>query len=218
MSLGEDCQVRPSLITSKNRMDISNRSTATVAGVGVVGDGKEASTLGQLTLLRDLVVEVVDDRNAHGLGTSLDPILGQLVSVTRVDGVQLVAQVVDAAHDGFEVPTLATLGDPSVHIVTERSEGDEGVVRRATTEDLGSRVSDVTVAIGLLGCGIVVVEVTAEKRQPLSKVKNIVEAEVRRATLDHEDLALREVGRETRGQNTTSGTAADDDVVVSIAG
>jgi hypothetical protein len=189
-----------------------------VTGIRVVGDGKEASTLGQLTLLRDLVVEVVDDRNAHSLGTSLDPILGQLVSVARVDGIQLVTQVVDTAHDGFEVPALATLGDPSVHIVTERSEGDEGVVRGATTEDLSSRVSDVTVAVGLLGCGIVVVEVTAEERQPLSKVKNIVKAEVRGAALDHKDLALREVGRETRGQNTTSCAAAHDDVVVSIAG
>ncbi|KAI6757402.1 hypothetical protein HG531_003227 [Fusarium graminearum] len=51
MGLGKNRQVGASLIASEDRVDISDGSTAAVAGVGVVRDGEEAGTLGQLALL-----------------------------------------------------------------------------------------------------------------------------------------------------------------------
>jgi hypothetical protein len=218
VGLSKDSQVRSSLITAEDRVDVGDRGAAATAGVGVVGDGEEASALGQLTLLADLVVEVVDDGNAHGLGAGLDPVLGQLVTVTRVDGVQLVAEVVNMAHHVLKVPALAALSNPSLHVMTEGTERDQGVVRRATTEDLGARVPNVAVAIGLLSCAIVVVEVTAEEAEPLSEVENVAEVEVGGASLDHENLALGEVGGEARSEDATSRAAADNDVVVGRAG
>jgi len=91
-------------------------------------------------------------------------------------------------------------------------------VRGASAEDLGSRVSDVAVAIGLLSCGIVVVEITTEQGQPLSKVQDVVEAKVRGTSLDHEDLVLGEIRRETGSQDTASGATAYNDVVIGGAG
>jgi hypothetical protein len=102
--------------------------------------------------------------------------------------------------------------------MTEGTERDQGVVRRATTEDLGARVPNVAVAIGLLSCAIVVVEVTAEEAEPLSEVENVAEVEVGGASLDHENLALGEVGGEARSEDATSRAAADNDVVVGRAG
>ncbi|KAI6759624.1 hypothetical protein HG530_010304 [Fusarium avenaceum] len=122
MSLRKDRQVGSSLIATENGVNVGNRSTAAVTGVGVVRDREETSALGQLALLGDFVVEVVDDGNAHGLRASLDPVLGQLVAMTAVDGVQLVAQVVDVAHNSLEIPTLAALSDPTIHIVAEGTE------------------------------------------------------------------------------------------------
>jgi hypothetical protein len=79
-------------------------------------------------------------------------------------------------------------------------------------------VSDVAVSIGLLSCGIVVVEVTTKKGQPLSEVQDIVEAKVRGTSLDHEDLALRKISGKTGSQNTASSATAYNDVVIGGAG
>jgi hypothetical protein len=122
MGLSKDRQVRSSLIAAENGVDIGNRSAAAVTSIGIVRDGEETSALGQLALFGDFVVEVVDDGNTHSLGASLDPVLRQLVTVTGMDGVQLVAQVINVAHNSLEVPTLAALSDPTIHIVAEGTE------------------------------------------------------------------------------------------------
>lgn len=49
-SVGQNSQVRSLLVTTKDGVDVSNRSTASVTIVGVVRDGEETNTLSQSTL------------------------------------------------------------------------------------------------------------------------------------------------------------------------
>lgn len=218
MSLGQNGQVGSSLLAAQDRVDVGNGGAAAAAVVGVVGDGEEAGALGQLALLSNLGVEVGDDGNVHGGGAGLDPVLAELVAVARVDGLDLVAQVVNVAHDGVKVPTGAALGDPSLHIMSEGTEGDEGVMGRAAAEDLCARVADMAVAHGLLGGAVVIVEIAAEKAEPFAEVEHVVEVEVRGTGLNKQDLALGKVGGQARGQDTASGTTSDNDVVEGGAG
>lgn len=160
----------------------------------------------------------MDDGNIHGLGAGLEPVLAKLVAVTGMDRLDRVAEVVDVAHNIIKVPTAASLSDPAIHIVLEWTEGDESVVRRAATEDLGARVSDMAVAIGLLSGAIVVVEVTAEEAKPLTEVENVAQGVIRWASLDHEDLALGKVGGQTVSQDAAGSTTAYNNVIVGGAG
>jgi hypothetical protein len=48
-----------------------------------------------------------------------------------VHGLDGVAQAIDDAGEGLEVPTLAALGDPVLAVILEGAEGDESVVARA---------------------------------------------------------------------------------------
>jgi hypothetical protein len=144
-SIGQDSQVRTLLVTTKNRVDVSDGSTAATAIVGVVGNVEEANTLRELTGVADVVVEVLNDRNVHGARTGLDPVLAELVTVTGVDRLHGVAQVVNDASEGLEVPALAALGHPLAAIILKGTERDQSVVARATTQDLGAGVADMAV-------------------------------------------------------------------------
>jgi hypothetical protein len=75
-------------------------------------------------------------------------------------------------------------------------------------------VPDVRVAIGLLGGGVVVVELTAEEVQPVLEEENAVVQVVRRAGLDEEDLLVGHVLGEAGSDNAASGTATDNDKVI----
>jgi hypothetical protein len=66
--------------------------------------------------------------------------------VVNVHGLDGVAQTIDDAGEGLEVPTLAALGDPVLAVILEGAEGDESVVARAAPQDLGARVTNMTVA------------------------------------------------------------------------
>jgi hypothetical protein len=66
--------------------------------------------------------------------------------VTAVNGLDSVPQVVEDASKGLKGPALATLFLPSSAVILEGTEGDESVVARATTQDLGARVTDMAVA------------------------------------------------------------------------
>lgn len=74
------------------------------------------------TLLTDLVVEVMDDRNVHGGRASLNPILANLVSVTWVNWVDLVAEVVNETHHGLETPSFGSQTLPDLTIILEWTE------------------------------------------------------------------------------------------------
>jgi hypothetical protein len=128
----------------------------------------------QTTCLTNLLVEVGYYGNVHSSRAGLDPVFADLVSVSRVHWLDLVAEIVDEAHHGLEVPSFASQTLPNLAVIFERSERDESVVRRATTEHFGARVSDVRVAwrtldlepsellrgklaIGLLGGSIIIV-------------------------------------------------------------
>ena len=69
------------------------------------------------------------------------------------------------------------------------------------------------VAIGLLGGGVVVVELTTEEIQPILEEENAVVQVVGRAGLDEKDLLVGHVLGETRSDNAASGTATDNDKV-----
>ena len=74
------------------------------------------------------------------------------------------------------------------------------------------------VAHGLLRGGIIIVKFASEQRQPLAQVENLVEVVIRRATFDHEDLALRQVAGQARSEDAASGTTANNDVVEAGSG
>jgi hypothetical protein len=88
----------------------------------------------------------MDDGNVHGSRASLHPVLAQLVSVTAVNGLDGVPQVVEDASKGLKGPALATLLLPSSAVILEGAEGNESIVAGTTTQDLGTRVTDMAVA------------------------------------------------------------------------
>lgn len=128
VSLGQDSQVWPPLLATQDGVDISNRGAASAAVVWVVRDVEEARALCELALFANLGVEVVNDGNVKGRGTGLNPILAQLVAVTGVDRLERVAKVVNVTSDILKGPAFAALSNPAVHVVTERTEGNESVV------------------------------------------------------------------------------------------
>lgn len=155
----------------------------------------------------------MNNGDVESRGTGLDPVLAQLVAVTGMHRLESVAQVVNVSSDILKGPALAALSNPAVHIMAERAKRDESVVRRAASKDFGSRVTDMAVAHGLLCRAVVVVQLAAKQSQPLSQVKHMVEVEIRGPSLDKEDAALRQIGRESRRNHAASGASADDDVV-----
>ncbi len=62
-----------------------------------------------------------------------------MAGVHRLD---LIAEIVDQAGHGLEVPAFAAHALPYLAVVFEGSEGDEGVVGGTASEDFCSRVSD----------------------------------------------------------------------------
>lgn len=97
----------------------------------------------QAASLANLLVEVSDDGDVESGRAGLDPILADLVAVAGMDGLDLVAEVVNQPHHGLEVPACAAQTLPYLHIVVKGSEGDQGIVRRAASKNLSSGVSDV---------------------------------------------------------------------------
>lgn len=147
-SVGENGQVRTLLIPAEDGMNVGDRGTAAATIIRIVRDVEEAHTLGQFTGVANILVEVLDDGNVHGAGTSLNPVPAELVAVAGVHRLESVAQVVNDAGEGLKVPTLAALGHPVTTIILERTERDEGVVTRATTQDLRAGVADMAVTCG----------------------------------------------------------------------
>jgi hypothetical protein len=126
-------------------MQVGDARTAATAVIWVVGHRKKANPLSQMAVGTDLPVEIIDDGDSQCSGARLDPVLAQLVAVSVVDGLDGVAQVVEHAGEGLERPALTAHFFPHAAVVLEGTEGDESVVAGATTEYLGSRVSDVAV-------------------------------------------------------------------------
>lgn len=124
VSLGQNSQIGPSLFASKNGVDVSNRSAASSAVIGVVGDVEEASALGQLAILANLIVEVVDNGDIESRGTSLNPVLAQLITVTGMHRLKGVAQIVNVSSDVVKGPAFAALSNPAIHIMAEGAERD----------------------------------------------------------------------------------------------
>lgn len=215
----EDGEVLAGLFAAEDGVDVGDRGAAPAAVVGVVGDGEEADGRLEAALGLDLVVEVMDDGDIHGRGARIDPVEAELVPVVFVHGLDRVAQVVQHAGEGLEGPAFAALGFPSLAVVLEGAERDEGVVRGAPTEHLCARVADVRVAHGLLRRAVVVVELAAQQVEPVLEQEHAVVHEVAGAGLDQEDFLVGQVFRESRGNDTAScATAHDDKVPCCIGG
>lgn len=159
------------------------------------------------------MIEVVDDGDVESGGTSLNPVLAKLIAVPSMYRLESVAQIVNVSSDILKGPALASLGNPAVHIMAERAERDQSVVGRAASKDLGTRVTDMAVAHGLLCRAVVVVQLAAKQTQPLPQVEDMVEVEIRGASLDEKDTVLRQIGREARRNHAARGASANDDVV-----
>lgn len=162
-SVCEDGEVGAAFLLLEDRVDVGDRGTAAVACVWVVRDVEEANALLEGALVSNLLVEVFNHRNVQSLGAAVHPVDTELVPVPLVHGLYSVLEVVQATCEGLEVPARAALCLPSLRIVFKGTERNEGVVARAATEDFGARVADVGVAHWLLGCAVVIVEVTADE-------------------------------------------------------
>lgn len=107
--VGEDGQVGTLLVATEDGMDVGYTGTAPVAGVWVVGHGEETDAGLEGTVLTDLFVKVVADRDVHLCGAGLDPVEAELIPVTLVHWLGSGAQIVEHSVEGLEVPALATL-------------------------------------------------------------------------------------------------------------
>lgn len=156
----------------------------------------------------------MNDGDVESSAARLDPVNAELVPVALVDGVDVVAEVVQQAGHGLEVPASAALLLPHLHVVLEWTERDECVVAGASTEHLCSRMSNVRVTHGLLSGAVVVVELASEQVQPILEEKDAVIHEIRRTSFNQEDLLVGEVLGEPAGNDTASSATTDYDKVI----
>jgi hypothetical protein len=126
-------------------------------------------------------MKVVDDGSARGSGSSGDPVLGELVTVLFGDRLDVALDPICVRLERSVVPSVAAELDPFVEVLWQGTEGDQGVVGRAATEDLCAGVTDERVAVGLFDGVIVVVKLGAKEAEPLAKLQHMVEVLVRRA-------------------------------------
>jgi len=136
--------------------------------------------------------------------------------VPLVNWLDRVSQVVQDSHESLEAPALATLLFPDLAVVLEWSETDQGVVTGAASEDLGTRMTDVRVAHGLFGGGVIIVELASEQVEPVLQQQDTIVHEIRRASFDEENLLVWEVFGESASDDTARGTAADDEKVIVV--
>ena len=80
-----------------------------------------------------LLVEVLDDWNFHSSGAGFNPVFADLIPVSRMHGLDLIAEIVNEAHHSLEVPSFAAHALPYLAVVFEWSEGDQSIVRRTST-------------------------------------------------------------------------------------
>jgi len=89
-------------------------------------------------------------------------------------------------------------------------------VAGASTEDFCARMTDVRVAHGLFGGGVIIVELASEQVEPVLQQQDTIVHEIRRASFDEENLLVREVFGESASNDTASGTAADNEKVIVV--
>jgi hypothetical protein len=96
----------------------------------------------QTPCLSNFLVEVLDDWNSHRSRTGFDPVYADLISVSRMHGQNLIAEIVNKTHHSLEVPSLAAHALPYLAVIFEWPEGDQSIVGRTSAQDFGSGVSD----------------------------------------------------------------------------
>ena len=105
-----------------------------MARVRVVGDREKAYALLQVSSGRDLVVEVMDDRNIECRRACIHPIFAELITMPRVYWLYGISQIAKYTHKGFKGPAFAALCFPPPTVVLKGPKRDEGVVGRAASE------------------------------------------------------------------------------------
>ena len=80
----------------------------------------------------------------------MDPVFADLISVSLVYRLDLVAQIVNQTHHGLEVPPFAAHALPYLAIVLEGPERDQCVMGGAATEYFRAGMPDVRVACCLI--------------------------------------------------------------------
>lgn len=201
-----DVQVRP----VQERVEIGHGGGGPLVVLRVVGEVEEADAL-----VEGCLVEAFDARNSQRALRGVDEVPGDRVPVGVVDGDDVVAQPGEVGIHGCRVPAVGAGLRPLVPVGGQGLEGDEGVVRGAAAQHPRTAVADVRVAPGLLGGGVVVVELTAEQAHPSAQGEDVVAADVAGAALDDGDADVRVFGQ-PGGDDGSGGATADDDVVVHV--
>src|SRR5699024_12150707 len=108
-------------------------------------------------------------------------------------------------------------GLPGVEVILRGPEGDAGVVRGASAEDLRPGVAHKRVALLLLFDGVVPVEPGLEELHPPIEPEDDILADVGRAGFEQPDADLG-ILAQSRGDRGSRRAAADDDVVKAVSG
>ena len=99
-----------------------------------------------MAIRTDILVEVGNDGDVQSGRARFDPVLAELVAVTGVNGLDSVTQVVEQARESLKAPALAAHLLPSSTVILKGAERNKSVVAGAATQDLGARVTNITVA------------------------------------------------------------------------
>ncbi len=199
-----DMEVRP----VEEGMQIRDRGRGALVVLRVVSEVEEPHTVPE-----GLLVEALDARHAERGLRGVDEVACDGVPVGLVDGNDVVAQPAEVRVHRRRVPSGRTGGRPLVPVGRQRLERDQGVVGRTPAEDPGPAVADGRVPAGLLGGGVVVVQLSAEQAHPAAQGQHVVASHVARPALDEGHADARVLGQPGR-DHRSGGTAADDHVVV----
>ena len=146
--VSKDGEIRAAFVASKDRVDVSYGSGASMASVWIIGDAEEACPFRQVSFLDNLFVKVVNDGYVESSGTRIDPVFAKLISMSGMDWLNGIAQSIKHTSELCERPTAFASGiaeslRPNLQVMSQRAKGDEGIVGGAATQDLGARMSDV---------------------------------------------------------------------------
>lgn len=136
--LEQDGQVGPLLLAAQDGVDVRDRRGRAAVVVRVVRDVEEADALLERARLGDLLVEVGQHGDVHGVAARKHPVLAQRVAVARMHRLHRVAQLVHEPHKVVELPARGAQRLPDLEVVLKRAEGNEGVVGGAAAEDFGA--------------------------------------------------------------------------------
>ena len=83
----------------------------------------------QISVVGNILVEVVDYGDVERRGAGIDPILAQLVAVPGMHWLNGVSQIVEYARESLKGPAFAPKRFPPFAVIFERAKRDQCIMR-----------------------------------------------------------------------------------------